>query len=259
MSDRERQSSKAAPRHGITSYWERTQWPLQSLCFLLPLLIIYEVGTLIFASTAGALPMIRAESLLYTAFGALGVTSFYLPPLIVVIVLLVWHLARRDPWGLEPGLYVLMAVESILLALPLLVFSAVLFREPVMQAGLNELPGPWAAKLLLSIGAGLYEELVFRLILIALLHLFLVDLLALPAHWGAALAVLLSAAAFGLYHFEEINVLNWTSQEWRRMVFYMGAGVYFAAVYVLRGFGIVAACHAIYDIVVVTAPYLQSR
>ena len=247
-----------APRHRISSYWERTQWPLQCLYFLMPLLVAYEVGTLVFAqNAAGTLPRIRAEVLLNTVFEQLGVTSFYLPPLIVVAVLLTWHLIRRDAWGLEWPLYGFMLVESVVLALPLLVFSAVLFREPVAQAATL-----WSTELgknlLLSLGAGLYEELVFRLILIALLHMLLVDLLALPAHWGAALAVLLSATAFGLYHFDHFDLLQWDLKQWRLMLFYTGAGVYFAAVYVLRGFGIVAACHAIYDVVVVTATHLHT-
>ena len=70
--------------------------------------------------------------------------------------------------------------------------------------------------------------------------------------WGAAGSVLISALAFALYHFEPL--WDWgafvASFRASHFAFYILAGVYFAAIYVMRGFGIVAATHALYDIMV---------
>jgi len=293
------------PRHpDSASYWERAQWPLQSLYFLLPLLVLYELGTLLYAPPGDPrLPPIWAESLLDEFFNVLGVTGWvYLPGLLVVVVLLAWHVLRRDPWRPEPKLYLIMLVESVALAAPLFVLSAVMFRgpppdtdpadgrptgaptllapPPLAAAGVVPPPPPaasdpgagpyardpataaapapagpiasWQTGLVYSIGAGIYEELLFRLIAIALLHMLLVDLLALPESWGAAAAVAVSAVAFAFYHFSETNPFHWG-----RFVFHTAAGLYFAAVYVLRGFGIVAMTHALYDVLVVTAYFAQ--
>ena len=242
-----------APRQ-ITTYWDRVQWPIHALYFLTPLLLAYELGAWYYAPQGGErLPLIFAEKMLHETFEWFGVTGYYLPGLIVVVLLLCWHLVRRDPWRPEPSLYVGMSIESLLLAVPLFVFMLVLVRQPPMAAGVEGVAN-WQSGLVFSIGAGIYEELLFRVIGIALLHLILSDLIDLPPAWAAGGAVVVSALAFALYHFEQPNPWYWR-EFWAgfhglHFVFYMVAGVYFAGVYVTRGFGVVAAAHAFYDILV---------
>ncbi len=244
------------PGHDGAGYWLCSQRPLQALVFLFPLLVFYEVGTLVFATEGahGVTRSIYARSLLQDFFELLGASGYYLPGLIVVVLLLSWHLVQRDPWRIQPRLYGLMWGESMLLALPLFVFAMVVFREPTaagapaMALAGTEATGGWQTQLVLSIGAGIYEELLFRLIAIALLHLLLVDVLALPEQAGAAAAIAVSALAFALYHFSADNPFTIS-----KCLFYGGAGVYLAGVYVLRGFGIVAGTHAAYDVMVVIA------
>lgn len=255
----------SAARPAIDTYWERTQWPLQSLLFLLPLLILYEVGAVYYASNADRLPPIVAERLLDQWF---GVSGYYFPAIIVLVVLISWHVVRRDPWRIELPLYGIMAIESLVLALPLFVFALVIFREMPTAAVIDPAhplvaTAPvfsWREELVFSIGAGIYEELLFRLIGIALLHMLLVDLLALPDAWGAVGSVFGSAVAFALYHFPPFWDAAAFSHAFSaaKFAFYTFAGVYLAAVYVLRGFGIVAATHALYDVLVVMYPKLQA-
>lgn len=261
MARKNRQTTKS-PNHQIHNYWDRTQWPLQSLYFLLPLIVAYELGTWLYGRTGGRLPgRLTTETLLQQFFDLFGVTGYYLPGLLVLVVLLCWHLLRRDPWTLEPPLYLLMAVESVLLAAPLVVFSIVLFREPIMNAALaaTDAQGPNSiiSWLLLSLGAGIYEELVFRLIAIAVFHMVLVDLLALPKLYGAVGAVVLSAAAFAIVHFTGAG--GGQPFALGRFLFYFTAGVYLAAVYVLRGFGVVVAVHAVFDVIIVCLNTYQSN
>ena len=59
---------------------------------------------------------------------------------------------------------------------------------------------------------------------------------------GAGIAVVISAVAFAAYH-PPAGVAA--------AVFYLLAGLYFGAIYAIRGFGIVVGVHAIYDVVVV--------
>lgn len=235
-------------------YWERTHWPLQSLYFLLPLLVFYELGTLWYATdrALGVTSFIRARSLLDAFFHLFGVTGYYLPGVVVVVVLVCLHLVKPGPWKPQPRLLGLMWIEAAVLAVPLFVFGLVFTRSPA-AAGMPLNPG-WQAQVIFSIGAGIYEELLFRLIAIALLHLVLVDVLALPARYGAVGAIGLSAVAFALYHFSESNPFQLT-----KFIFYTIAGVYFAGVYVLRGFGIVAGTHALYDVLVIATHYLHTK
>ena len=143
-----------------------------------------------------------------------------------------------------------MWVESLVLALPLFVFMLALFRQPAPQAALlqaTDVVVSWQAQLVFSIGAGIYEELLFRLIVIAVVHTVLVDMLAMSQWVGAIGAVAVSAVAFAFYHFGPNNPFDWG-----KCLFFTAAGIYFAAVYLLRGFGIVAGTHALYDLMVVT-------
>jgi len=69
--------------------------------------------------------------------------------------------------------------------------------------------------------------------------------------WGAAIGVAVSAALFTIYHplRDAAGAISL-----QRAAFYLVAGLYFGAVYLLRGFGIVVAVHALYDII--TAVFL---
>ncbi|WP_428387803.1 CPBP family intramembrane glutamic endopeptidase [Mucisphaera sp.] len=268
------------PPPAIASYWEQTRQPLQSLYFLLPLLLLYEFGAWWLGPGPGErLPPIFAERLMFDFFEIVGIPGTYLPGILAAVVLLIWHILRKDPWRPAPKTWGVMWLESVALAIPLLVLMAAIFRQPIAppaeetaslatllpemlaaQPGSDALAaiGSWPQGVVFSIGAGIYEELLFRLIAISLIHMVLSDLLALPEPASSLGAIVLSALLFSIYHFESINPLGWSPLEWSRFGFYLIAGLYFAAVYVLRGFGIVVAAHAAYDVIVITQ-YFWSR
>ena len=244
----------AGPALSPEHYFLRSQQPLQALIFLLPLIVLYELGALFYATPVTG-RRLSARSYMQDFLELFGAVGDYLPGLAVVVVLLAWHVAQRDRWRFQPWLYPGMLLESAALAVPLLVFgvltgpqraAAVLAAPPPLAGSVDLGSMPWQAALVFSIGAGIYEELVFRLAAIALVHLLLVDVLEIPERRGAVLAVLASALLFAGYHFTEDNPFTWP-----RFVFYFAAGLYFAVIYVLRGFGIVAAAHAFYDIMIV--------
>jgi membrane protease YdiL (CAAX protease family) len=99
--------------------------------------------------------------------------------------------------------------------------------------------------LVLSLGAGVYEELVFRLICFTLLSLFFIDFLGFSKKFGGLWIVLIGALAFSAYHY-----LGDEPFAWRAFLFRTAAGIYFGVLYLLRGFGITAGSHAAYDIFV---------
>ena len=247
----------------MTGYWDRSTWPLQSLYFLLPVLVLYEVGAIFYQPDGGALPRILAERLMQDFLDQFGAAALFLPGFLVAALLMFQHLARRDSWGFEWKLHLMMWAESICLALPLFVFAMVLLRQPGMalatggaeaSAGGHGIPD-WFSGVLLSVGAGIYEELLFRLIAITLLHLLLADVLKLEDSLSMAVAVGLSAVTFALYHFtgsELRAIADFSPAQWARLAFFCLAGAYFGLIFVLRGFGITAATHALYDVLIVT-------
>jgi len=100
--------------------------------------------------------------------------------------------------------------------------------------------------LVLSLGAGIYEELVFRLILCTTLAIVLRNVFRIEARLSMLLLVVLSATLFSAYHY-----LGNEAFHWRIFVFRMMAGVYFAGLFVGRGFGITAGSHMAYDVLIV--------
>ncbi len=233
--------------------------PLHVLVFLLPLMIVYEFGSFWYLrDAAGVMRTVGARNLLVRFFEVFGAGSFHLPAITLVVVLLLWHVLNRDPWKIRPGVLIGMALESAVLVLPLLVLGLIMDSSGSKGrlgavAIENALPAlraaPWQERLTLSIGAGLYEELVFRLVMITGLHLILADAFRLPKHTSAFIACLASAVAFALYHdISPAGILN--GADLKAFTFLTAAGLYFAGLFLVRGFGIVVATHAVYDILV---------
>jgi len=229
-----------------TGYLEQTRGPLLSLVFLLPMLIVYEVAVFMayppFSKTQP--PEVMAKVLLSWVMALLGISGYYLPGLIVVLTLLGWHLYRKEPWRVDKGVLFGMAVESVLFALPPLLFHFALTN------GIPLASSDWAESLLLSISAGIYEELVFRLILISLIVFVLADVFGLKLGPGELAAVLISSIIFAGHHYKGFG--GSFPFDMPTFIFRALAGVYLAGVFVLRGFGIAAGCHIVYDLIVVS-------
>ena len=242
---RSQSSSRALPN----SYLKRSEMPLASLVFLLPFIIFYEIGTRQFAFDAAhqTEQRIIAFNLMQQFFDWFGATGRYMPPAAVIVILLSVHIAHNDPWSVKPTTLAGMAVEGAAWGLPLLVFGTLAARWlaqhlPLMVAG----SGDWRTLLVLSFGAGIYEEMVFRLVALTVLHMLFFDVLRMRKSAGYLLMVVISSLAFAFYHY-----LGAEAFSWRSLVFRTGAGVYFAVLFLTRGFGVTAFSHSCYDIFVI--------
>ncbi|HUW82322.1 MAG TPA: CPBP family intramembrane glutamic endopeptidase [Phycisphaerae bacterium] len=237
---------RATTRVYAPTYFEESQQPLASLGLLLPLVFLYEIGALVAGPSAVVDPAGRvvAFQLLAWFFTVFGATSLHLPALAVVAVLLAWHIACRDRWVIHVPTIGLMAVESILLAGPLLVMSR-LIGPPALAATVQR---GFLGEVVVSVGAGIYEELLFRLILISLLGMLLVDLAGMRKQAGYTVAILVSSALFAGHHYQPVGSDVFDSASF---AFRLAAGIYLAVVFVLRGFGIAVGCHAAYDLALV--------
>lgn len=228
------------------------------------------------------------ELLEYVGFQ--GKLMWAAPALAVIVILVALQLTSRKQWSFVPGDIWPMAVECILFAVPLIVLglflnnsghkqgdsgwidnSAVQIRaeavmncaqvvsgssatESGLQTGINNavIQQSLLADIVTGIGAGIYEELVFRLILICVLMLLFQDVFGISHKNSIILSVFVSAALFSAHHhivflggrFGHSAPFNWTEFGFRTV-----AGVYFAGLFAIRGFGITAGTHAFYDII----------
>ena len=240
-----RASGSDAARRPL-GYFQKSQAPLHSLLMLLPLVILYEAGTTYFATDARhhTEQRILAFQIMQQFFIWFGAKGRYLPACAVCAILLSWHMARRDSWQIDWMTEIGMVFESLFWSLPLIFLDALSSHYIPMIGG----HGRWSTMLVMSIGAGVYEELVFRLALFSLLSLLIVDLLRTPRRYAIPLMVLLSGLTFSLYHY-------WRGAEpfsTHTFVFRTAAGIYFSLLFFWRGFGITSGCHAAYDLIAVT-------
>jgi CAAX prenyl protease-like protein len=241
------------------SYLESTGRPLYALLFLLPLLGVYEIGTFLVDQIAQTQARVAAFTWLIELAEWLGMDrslAWAFPGFVVVIILLCWQLSSEYPWRLRPRWLGWMAVECVVLSLPLLALNAALGRslEGVAQVCEMAEPSTYLAQIVTSIGAGIYEELVFRLILMGLILMLMEDLLKVKTAAATAIAVVVSSVLFAAHHYWGFQsghlvplpgeTLSLTSFMFRTM-----AGVYFAIIFHYRGYGIIAGTHAAYNVV----------
>lgn len=224
--------------------------PLHILIFLFPLVLFYE-ATLVFADHGGVADSVAAHEMINRFFQAFGDAALYLPGVVLIGILLVMKLARRDAWTVRLPVIPLMGVESVVWAIPLLVIAALLSTAPAVQAasaGDDLARVSLTGRVALSIGAGLYEEMLFRLLMVTVAAMLLRNLARLSDTWAAGLAIALAAVAFTFYH----QPGSPGTMAARRLLYFV-AGCFLGLVYVLRGFGIVVGAHAVYDLFVLIA------
>jgi len=222
------------------SYWSISRTPLTSLVFTLPLVLAYEGGVLLLGRGS---PRNGADVWLRTLLDSLGFGQYFLLPALTLVGLLAWHHVEHDRWRCSLGVLLAMALECLLWAAALIGIARLQDRFWPLAAGVGE---GVLARLVAFCGAGLYEEVLFRLLLLPALAWLLARLGAGPVaapFW----AVVISSVLFSLAHY--VGPLGDVFDPYS-FTFRFLAGVFFALLFKARGFGIAAGSHAVYDILV---------
>ena len=264
-------SEIAAKTEASESYWVLSRAPLESLVFTLPLVLVYEVGVLF---CGRGMPRNGADVWLRGILDSLGFGAyFFLLPALTVMGLAAWHHLEHDRWVFRARVLVGMVCESLVLACVLIGLAHLhedywperLPQESiavVLDAGSAGAGPPHASSAELSsvvsrntlmlqrlvgyCGAGLYEEVLFRLLMLPVLAWMLARL-GMSHSTALGGGVLLSAVLFSAAHYVG---LHGESFELYSFTFRTVAGVFFGILFLLRGFGISAGTHAMYDVLV---------
>ena len=226
----------------LADYWNDSRRPLSSLAFVLPLLVMYEAGVLLLGPAA-----IRngADVWLRQLLDAMGLTGYFVLPLLTVGMLLAWHHTTRHAWHVSAPVLGGMLAESAALGL-LLVVLAHLHGKLLAAVSIRATGVTVLGQLVAFFGAGIYEEVLFRLLLLPLLWGVL-GLLGGRRTVRVVGAIVLSSLMFSAAHYVGVHGDRW---EWFTFLFRFSAGSFFAALFVYRGFGIASGVHALYDIFV---------
>ncbi|HNU01252.1 MAG TPA: CPBP family glutamic-type intramembrane protease [Acidobacteriota bacterium] len=235
------------------TYWEASRSWTYSLILVVPLLIIYEAGILAVQLQHpvrnGADALIKALLQVAGVWSAVGFGVL----LAAALGARVWVERKRHGGAVRREYLLFMAGESVLYALLL---APVVGR--LTQAVLPGLSAPAAiaaspggefglgAMIILSLGAGIYEELLFRVLLMSGLLLALKEIFPRWPKWASyTVAATAAALLFSAFHYigeygDPFSIVSFT--------FRFVAGLVLNALYAARGYGIAVWTHALYDI-----------
>ncbi|MEX2457115.1 MAG: CPBP family intramembrane glutamic endopeptidase [Balneolaceae bacterium] len=233
----------------INSYFYQSRGILYSYLFALPLLVLYEILIRISQPDQEYIVRISVDiwfSLLFTLFG-LDAFSFTFLIAAIAGAIIVYN-KRSQLRDLKIRYFGWMLLECLIYAIVLAMVINILigWTFNLSVAGtLNEL-----SKLqlfALSLGAGLYEELFFRVILVSVLF-YIFNKIFQGKNSSYFLAVIIAALIFsGVHYVGEFGDI-WSL---RSFIFRFMFGLGLNLIYVKRGFGCAAWTHALYDIIVV--------
>jgi hypothetical protein len=237
----------------MAGYFQTSRRPTYSLLFALPLIVLYELGAGLISGDHAGLRN-GADVLLRTLLATTGLHGTLALTAILALgaaVLIVMD-RRKNPGKLDTGIFAKMTGESVIYAIlfgfVVSFFTSLLLGQVRLAADGGAMARlPLTDAIVLSLGAGIYEELVFRVLITGgLLALFLA--LGAKRKWAGICAAVLAALLFSAFHY--IGPYAYPL-ELQSFTFRFLAGLAFSGLYIVRGFGIAAWTHALYDVFLV--------
>ena len=221
---------------------------LTSLVLVFPLFLIYQIGVLF------TLPVLNgADFLTVFLFRNLGLSkgAYLAYTVVVAVAFAIAVVLLRRKQRFDPRLIVPVFVESAIYALTMgslivFVMTKVLHVSPRLAGGMIAEQG-LGTRFVMSLGAGVWEETVFRLGIMTGIAVLLERVLGLGRWVAVAVGLLASAVLFSAMHHippygDPLHIGVFT--------FRVLAGCFFGLIYWTRGFAIAVYTHALYDIYV---------
>jgi len=226
----------------VKDYFRKSSSPLYSFIITLPIFLTYELGIFWMRNIEFNYIQNGADVLIEQAILRLGFDVIYVSSIIFLFVLLIiiyYQKHHFNSLSISRPYLGAMFLESIVYASILFFLMGNLY---LMDVSTNDL----YCNIILSLGAGIYEELIFRVLLIYVFYQSIKFLFRLGKFSTNFYAIILSAILFSSFHFIGAESFN---QEAFAVRFI--AGIFLAFLYVQRGFGITAITHSFYDIFVI--------
>lgn len=203
-----------------------------SIALIFPLFLAYAIGVLFTGNVNGADVVTRE------LYGTLGRGTYLLVYALVAVVFLLW-LRRNGRWStFRFDIAAPVILEAALYALTLGA-AVTLIVDRVLGLGLT------AGSVINALGAGVHEELVFRLALIGLLVMAFER--CTPPRVAVALAIVASSVAFSAAHHAGAYGEPFTMHAFAFRCF---AGLAFALMFWFRSLAHAVYAHVLYDVLV---------
>jgi membrane protease YdiL (CAAX protease family) len=234
---------------------------LTSLILVFPLFLVYQVGVLALPQVYNGADLITSE-LLRLLHGQRGYYLLVNGVLLIAFLVLLAVMRRKNEFHARQ--FIPVVLESALYAVSMgtlivFVMRDVLHVNPNLQiaaaAAAAQTAAPQAApvehvgllaKIVLAFGAGVHEELVFRLLMIPGLIAIFTKVVQLRRWIAVTFAFLVSSILFSAAH----HVIGGEAWHVWPFVYRFFCGMIFATLFEVRGFAVAVYTHALYDIFV---------
>jgi len=233
-------------------YFQASRAPRYSLFFALPLLVGYEALALALPQWETRGVRNGAEVIFRLFFDAVAGSWGNIVFGATVLGVAAWLIAqdvRANGAPTRVGVFFGMALESVVLAAAFGLATGVITARVLGALHLQAMGIAGAVdartQFMVALGAGIFEELLFRVVLVTLILRFSKAVLGFGNTTASVIAVIGSAVIFSAFHY--LGPYGDTPSV-GSFLFRAVGGLIFSAIYVLRGFGIVAWTHALYDV-----------
>ena len=244
----------------FSGYFKHSGSAYYGVVTAIPMLLVYEA--LLFIGGNPQMGQIRnlGDVWLRQILGSLDIKQSHAAMVMLLGLVIAMVVLRRGGIRLKGSYLGPMAAEAAVYGLLLAIISNVIFaissfvlEGPALQtqalAAAGALSGGVVQNIALFLGAGLFEEFIFRVVL--LWGLLLVFKPWLPNYLATAAAIGIAAGLFSAAHY--IGPMAYRL-EFQTFLFRFIAGLWFTGVYYFRGFSLAAYSHAFYDIMIYTYP-----
>jgi hypothetical protein len=236
-------TAKATRRGALRRHFSREPSLLTSILLVFPLFFVYQLGVLFTPTLNGADLITRPllDLMRYNLGGYLLLTGALTAGFILVALVL----RRRQDFDWR--LFVPVLLESAIYALTMGSFINFVMHPFARHLAAGLASAGVFDRVIMSFGAGVHEELLFRLLLLSGLVALLDRVLRFPRWVAVTVAFVVSSALFSLAHHigpygEPLRIGVFTYR--------FLAGLVFASLFYFRSFAIAVYTHALYDLYV---------
>jgi hypothetical protein len=247
-------AAKSTPKliTGGDSRWARyfrlSRTLAASYVFVVPILVAHQAGLIKYPDARNGTTPIYDE--LFDKVNWAGAVVLNL----LLLSLLFFAIYRtRDERKRLPSMYAWMFFESTVWAAVLYVVSILIQRYPLV---IDPFWVQLGHTLTVSIGAGIFEEFLFRFLLLGGTAALFVRVLHAPRAFAFTVAIAMSAGVFSFAHHAASHI---GSEPWDVRVFLIRAllGALLGVLYCWRGLGVVVYTHALYNIAVLNVAVMH--
>ena len=232
----------------MNEYLKRSRNLPKSFLFILPLLVFYEIGILLYGTEIKN----TADVIVKKPFELFGDSATLVFNSLIIITSLcsIFYIEKKN--RLSCKIFIPMLFESAAYGFAL-GYVILFFVHGYLPFDITNLYAQSFIKgIIISLGAGVYEEILFRMLLLSVTYLIVVKALKINPAIGSLCSILICAFIFPGMHYIGSSGDTFTIHSFS---FRLVAGIILSAIFIFRGLGIGVYTHAIYDILVIQKIY----